>query len=145
MLFKTLKRKSVQDMDGVELVEPSAGIAAVFIAKMNEFPKATSADGKEYVVGHYFAGLRVLICMYYNGKPYITELTNSLNNDNPVQWPLTVSATNSVRDTLDALDKEYLIRLVDYFIDNISMSELESINEVIRKDIWIDKEASKNE
>lgn len=135
MLLKPLKRCPIPSSTTAELVEPSAGTASAFILKFQEFPKKD--DGNPH--GHQFVALRALICLHDNGKPFLQQLVNSLHEQNPSAWPVTVLETESIRCTLDALDTEYLVRLIDYFIDNITASQLEQINDLIRDEVWPDK------
>lgn len=145
MIFKPLRRSQVPDSPGIELIEPSAGTATAFIVKMNEFPKEKGADGKEQIIGRHYTGFRALICLHQNGKPYLTELVNELNKTTPAQWPLSVPEDSTTRQTIEFLDNAYLVRVVDFFIDSISLTQFESVNDIIRKEIWIDKEPSKND
>lgn len=136
MLLKPLKRVFLPESSTAELVEPSAGTATAFIAKLNEFPKIE----EDRVEAKYFAGLRALICMYDNGKPFLSQLVNVLHEQSPDQWGNKVLEDESVRQTLEALDAAYLQRLIDYFIDNISASQLEEINYMIRTQVWPDRD-----
>ena len=83
MLLKPLKRVSVPDADTFEMIEPSAGTATAFIGKLKEFPQIDEG----HVSGTYFSGLRILICLYENGKPYLSQLVNSFHAADPETWP----------------------------------------------------------
>lgn len=136
MLLKPLKRVSLPESSTAELVEPSAGTAATFISKLNQFSK--SEDDR--VEARYFVGLRALICLYDNGKPFLPQLVNSLHEQSPDQWGNKVLEDESIRQTLEALEESYLQRIIDYFIDNITATQLEEINTLIRTQVWPDKD-----
>jgi len=136
MLLQPLKRVSVPESPTAEMVEPSAGTATAFISKLREMPQ----DENERVVGHYFAGLRVLICLYDHGKPFLAQLVNSLHSENSEAWPIEVQEGVSVRQTLDDLDVPYLTRVVDYFLDNLNVNAMEDLNTIIRTQLWVERD-----
>jgi len=134
MLLKPLKRVPVPDADTFEMIEPSAGTATAFIGKLKEFPQIDEG----HVSGTYFSGLRILICLYENGKPYLSQLVNSLHAADPETWPLKVQESVSVRQTLEDLDVVYLARVVDGFLDALAVNQMETLNTVIRTELWVD-------
>jgi len=136
MLLQPLKRVSVPESLTAEMVEPSAGTATAFISKLREMPQ----DENERVVGHYFAGLRVLVCLYDHGKPFLAQLVNSLHSENSEAWPIEVQEGVSVRQTLDDLDVSYLTRVVDYFLDNLNVNAMEALNTIIRTQLWVERD-----
>lgn len=134
MLLKPLKRVPVPDADTFEMIEPSAGTATAFIGKLKEFPQIDEG----HVSGTYFSGLRILICLYENGKPYLSQLVNSLHASNPELWSLKVQESVSVRQTLEDLDAVYLARVVDGFLDALTVNQMETLNTIIRTELWVD-------
>ena len=140
MLLKPLKRATLPSSISSELVEPSAGTATAFIAKLREFPGSSDTD----VQPHYFSGLRVLICLFEDNKPFLPQLINHLHQENPDKWPLTVLEDVSVRQTLDDLDAAYLARVVDYFLDVISTEQMTEINAILREHVWTQADSAKN-
>lgn len=134
MLLKPLKRVPVPDADTFEMIEPSAGTATAFIGKLKEFPQIDEG----HVSGTYFSGLRILICLYENGKPYLSQLVNSLHASNPELWSLKVQESVSVRQTLEDLDAVYLARVVDGFLDALAVNQMETLNTIIRTELWVD-------
>jgi len=134
MLLKPLKRVPVPDADTFEMIEPSAGTATAFIGKLKEFPQIDEG----HVSGTYFSGLRILICLYENGKPYLSQLVNSFHAADPETWPLKVQESVSVRQTLEDLDVVYLARVVDGFLDALAVNQMETLNTVIRTELWVD-------
>jgi hypothetical protein len=134
MLLKPLKRVSVPDADTFEMIEPSAGTATAFIGKLKEFPQIDEG----HVSGTYFSGLRILICLYENGKPYLSQLVNSFHAADPETWPLKVQESVSVRQTLEDLDVVYLARVVDGFLDALAVNQMETLNTIIRTELWVD-------
>jgi hypothetical protein len=140
MLLKPLKRVSLPESSTAELVEPSAGTATAFISKLGEFPKVE----EDRIEAKYFSGLRALICLYDNGKPFLPQLVNHLHESSPAEWQYTVVDTDSPRQILEALDVSFLQKLVDYFLDTITATQLEEINTLIRTQVWPDKERMGN-
>lgn len=136
MLLKPLKRVSLPESSTAELVEPSAGTATAFISKLQEFPKTE----EDRIEAKYFSGLRALICLYDDGKPFLPQLVNMLHEQTPDQWQFTVVEGESIRQTLEALDASYLQKLIDYFLDTITASQLEEINTLIRTQVWPDRD-----
>lgn len=136
MLLKPLKRVSLPESSTAELVEPSAGTATAFISKLQEFPKVE----EDRIEAKYFSGLRALICLYDDGKPFLPQLVNMLHEQTPDQWQFTVVEGESIRQTLEALDASYLQKLIDYFLDTITASQLEEINTLIRTQVWPDRD-----
>lgn len=136
MLLKPLKRVSLPESSTAELVEPSAGAATAFISKLQEFPKVE----EDRIEAKYFSGLRALICLYDDGKPFLPQLVNMLHEQTPDQWQFTVVEGESIRQTLEALDASYLQKLIDYFLDTITASQLEEINTLIRTQVWPDRD-----
>lgn len=136
MLLKPLKRVSLPESSTAELVEPSAGTATAFISKLQEFPKIE----EDRIEAKYFSGLRALICLYDNGKPFLPQLVNMLHEQTPDQWQFTVIEGESIRQTLEALDASYLQKLIDYFLDTVTASQLEEINTLIRTQVWPDRD-----
>lgn len=136
MLLKPLKRVSLPESSTAELVEPSAGTATAFISKLQEFPKVE----EDRIEAKYFSGLRALICLYDGGKPFLPQLVNMLHEQTPDQWQFTVIEGESIRQTLEALDASYLQKLIDYFLDTITASQLEEINTLIRTQVWPDRD-----
>jgi hypothetical protein len=134
MLLKPFKRVPVPDADTFEMIEPSAGTATAFIGKLKEFPQIDEG----HVSGTYFSGLRILICLYENGKPYLSQLVNSLHASNPELWSLKVQESVSVRQTLEDLDVVYLARVVDGFLDALAVNQMETLNTIIRTELWVD-------
>jgi len=134
MLLKPLKRVPVPDADTFEMIEPSAGTATAFIGKLKEFPQIDEG----HVSGTYFSGLRILICLYENGKPYLSQLVNSFHAADPETWPLKVQESVSVRQTLEDLDVVYLARVVDGFLDALAVNQMETLNTIIRTELWVD-------
>ena len=116
------------------MIEPSAGTATAFIGKLKEFPQIDEG----HVSGTYFSGLRILICLYENGKPYLSQLVNSFHAADPETWPLKVQESVSVRQTLEDLDVVYLARVVDGFLDALAVNQMETLNTVIRTELWVD-------
>lgn len=139
MLLRPLKRVSVPESASAELVEPSAGTATAFAIALQALPQVS--EGR--VSGTYFSGLRTLICLHDNGKPFLPQLVNSLNETDPAGWPITVEENVSIRQTLEDLDGAYLTRVLDYFLDNLTASQLEQFQAIIRKQLWVDA-AEKN-
>ena len=140
MLLQPLRRASLPSSASSELVEPSTGVATAFIQKLREFPGAT----EDSVTPHYFSGLRVLICLFDDGKPFLPQLVNHLNQTDEVAWPSTVLETDSVRQVLDALEPSYLARIVDHFLDTISVGQMEEINTLLRDKVWTQADSGKN-
>jgi hypothetical protein len=134
MLLKPLKRVPVPDADTFQMIEPSAGTATAFIGKLKEFPQIDEG----HVSGTYFSGLRILICLYENGKPYLSQFVNSLHASNPELWSLKVQESVSVRQTLEDLDVVYLARVVDEFLDALAVNQMETLNTIIRTELWVD-------
>lgn len=147
MLLKPLKRVPLPGSTTAELVELSAGSAVAFMDKLNEFPKEPSNNPEvpDSVKGAYFAGLRALVHMCDNGKPFLPQLINHLHEQNPDQWGVKVLEDESVSSTLDAVDQPYLARVIDYFMDNVASTQLEEINEIIRTEVWPDRNKGKND
>jgi hypothetical protein len=140
MLLKPLTRVALPESSTAELVEPSAGTATAFITALQNFPK----DNEDRIEAKYFAGLRALICLYDNKAPFLPQLINSLNDGNAEQWPVRVLENESVRQTLEALDQPYLARVIDYFLDTITATQLSEITSLIRTQVWPDKDQEKN-
>jgi hypothetical protein len=136
MLLQPLKRVPVADSTTAEMVEPSAGTANAFVTKLRELPQ----DGNERVLGHYFSGLRVLICLYDHGKPFLAQLVNTLHSENGEAWPLEVQEGVSIRQTLDDLDTPYLCRVIDYFLDALNVNAMEELNTIIRTQLWVERD-----
>lgn len=142
MLIKPLKRVAVTHNEGVFLLEPSAGLATTFVQKLNEFPKLEGDDDK--IDARYFSGFRTLICLEEDGRPFLPQLINHLNETSPDHWPITVLTTDPLRAVIDALDVSYLIRVIDYYLDALPVSTFEEFNHIIRTELWKDKEPAKN-
>ena len=140
MLLKPLKRAPLTSSTTSELVEPSAGLATAFIAKLREFPGAT----EDSVSPQYFSGLRVLICLHEDGKPFLPQLVNHLAQEDAEKWTITVQEGVSVRQTLDDLDAPYLARVVDYFLDAISTEQMTEVNAILRDKVWTQADSAKN-
>lgn len=140
MLLQPLRRAALTSSTTSELVEPSTGVATAFIQKLREFPGAT----EDSVTPHYFSGLRVLICLYDDGKPFLPQLINHLNQTDAVAWPSTVLETDSIRQVLDAMEPSYLARVVDHFLDAISVGQMEEINTLLRDKVWTQADSGKN-
>ena len=140
MLLQPLRRAAIPSSSSSELVEPSTGAATAFIQKLREFPGAT----EDSVQPHYFSGLRVLICLFDDGKPFLPKLINDLNQTDPNSWPVTVLESDSLRQILDAVEGSYLARIVDYFIDAISVGQMEEINTLLREKVWTQADSGKN-
>jgi len=140
MLLKPLKRLPVPDSETDELVEPSAGLASAFVMKLRDFPKVD----EDHVEAQYFSGLRALICLYDNGNPFLPQLINSLHAESPEQWEVQVQEDLSIRQTLDEVEAPYLVRIVDYFLDNLTVGQMQEINLLIRTKLWVEKELTKN-
>ncbi len=134
MLLRPLKRVPVPESSTAELVEPSAGTATAFAIALQALPQVT--EGR--VSGSYFSGLRTLICLHDNGRPFLPQLVNSLHETDPAVWPITVEENVSIRQTLEDLDGSYLTRVLDYFLDNLTASQLEQFQGIIRKQLWVD-------
>jgi hypothetical protein len=139
VILKPLKRVAVPEAGSAELVEPSAGLASAFVMKLKDFPKID----EDRVAGNYFSGLRILICLYDNGAPFLPQLVNSLHDAQPELWPVSVQEGVPVRQTLDDLDVPYLVRIVEYFLDALNVNQMESFSAIIRTEIWTDKESTK--
>jgi hypothetical protein len=140
MLLQPLRRAALPSSASSELVEPSTGTATAFIQKLREFPGAT----EDSVTPHYFSGLRVLICLFDDGKPFLPKLINDLNQTDASAWPITVLESDSIRQVIDALEASYLARVVDYFIDAISVGQMEEINTLLREKVWTQADSGKN-
>lgn len=140
MLLKPLKRAPLPSSASSEIVEPSAGLATAFIAKLREFPGSSETE----VQPHYFSGLRVLICLFEDGKPFLPQLINHLSQENAEKWPITVQEDVSVRQSLDDIDAPYLARVVDYFLDMISTEQMTEINAILRDTVWTQADSAKN-
>lgn len=139
MLLRPLKRIAVSESSTAELVEPSAGTATAFAIALQTLPQVS--EGR--VSGTYFSGLRTLICLHDHGKPFLPQLVNQLNESDPAGWPITVEENVSIRQTLEDIDGPYLTRVLDYFLDNLTASQLEQFQAIIRKQLWVDA-AEKN-
>lgn len=145
MLLKPLNRVPLSSSPAVILVEPSAGTATAFIQKLQEMSKLQGEEDNQ-VRGNHFAGLRALICLSdVERTAFLPEFVNFLNDGNPNAWSIRVLETESLRSVLDALPADYLIRVVDYFLDNITATQLEEINNLIRTEVWPDKDVPKNQ
>lgn len=145
MLLKPLNRVPLPSSTSAVLVEPSAGTATAFVQKLQEMSKLQGEEDN-HIRGNHFAGLRALICLSdTDGVAFLPNLVNSLNEGNPNTWQLRVLETESLRSTLDAIPADYLIRVVDYFLDNITATQLEEINSLIRTEVWPDKDLPKNQ
>ena len=141
MLLRPLKRVFIADSTTAELVEPSAGLATAFITRLDELPK----DKEGNTIGSNFAAMRILICLYEDGMPFLPQLINHLHETDPAMWPISVTAGDTVRHTLDAIDVSYTSRIVDYFLDTITVTQLEEMNTQIRDYIWAERTAPKND
>jgi hypothetical protein len=139
MLLKPLKRVPIEG-SSAEMVEPTAGLATAFVQKLGEFPK----DAEDKVSGSVFSGLRSLICLFDNGAPFLPQLVNSLHEQNPAEWPLTLQENVSLRQTLDDIEVSYLTRIIDYFLDALTVGQMEDFNAIIRTQLWVEKNAEKN-
>jgi hypothetical protein len=53
---------------------------------------------------------------------------------------VTVLENDTPRQVLDALDNSYLQKLCDAFVDSVTTSQFEEINEQIRLHIWPNRE-----
>ena len=140
MLLKPLTRIPLPDSSTAELVEPSAGTATAFVNALQNFPK----DNEDRIEAKYFSGLRALICLYDNGKPFLPQLINSLHENDANEWMYAVNESDSVRQVLEALDFGYIARIVDYFLDNITATQLTDITTLIRTKVWPDRDTEKN-
>ena len=140
MKFPPLKRETVSETS--YLLEPSAGVMSSFIAKLSKFPKVDEQEDR--ISTTHFSGFRVLICLHEDGKSFLTNLVNYLNEQNPEQWSLTVLETDSIRQVLDALEPEYIARIVDYFLDTVPSTEFRKLNQMVNR-VWPDiEEMTKN-
>lgn len=140
MLLQPLRRVAIPSSSSSELVEPSTGAATAFLHKLREFPGAT----EDSVAPHYFSGLRVLICLFDDGKPFLPKLINDLNQTDSNSWPITVLESDSLRQVLEAVEGSYLARIVDYFIDAISVGQMEEVNTLLREKVWTQADSGKN-
>lgn len=140
MKFAPLKRKPVSEEPNETgyLLEPSAGLMSAFVDKLSAFPKIDK-EGEQVSIGH-FTALRILICLHEDGKAFLPNLINSLNEESPNEWPVTVMESDSIRQILEALEVSYLIRVVDHFMDKISSPEYRRLNHLIG-DVWPNIEA----
>jgi len=142
MALMFAKPKSVP-LPGCEsgfLVEPTVGTISTFVSKLNEFPKIK----EDQIDARYFAGLRALICLYSRNSqgdlvPFVTELANSLNDCNSNEWMFRYSETDTVSQVLDAFDVTDMMKLIDHFLNQITASQMEEINILIKTKVWVDK------
>jgi hypothetical protein len=116
-------------------VEPSVGTINSFIQKLNEFPKLK----EDMVDARYFSGLRTLICLFDGDQPFIVQLIIELHVSNPAAWPNTYLPTDSLSQILDAISVPELQRLVDHFLNNITVSQMEEMTTLIQNHIWFSK------
>ena len=86
----------------------------------------------------------MLICLFDDGKPFLPKLINDLNQTDASAWPITVLESDSIRQVIDALEASYLARVVDYFIDAISVGQMEEINTLLREKVWTQADSGKN-
>ena len=135
MKFAALKREPVsQDPNETSyLLEPSAGVMASFINRMSNFPRVEGTEDR--ISTSHFSGFRVLICLHEDGKSFFTNLVNHLNEEDPIQWPLRVIESDSTRQVLDALESEYIVRVVDYFMDKTPATEFQRLNLLVAN-VW---------
>jgi hypothetical protein len=135
MKFAPLKREPVsQDPNETSyLLEPSAGVMSSFINRMSNFPRTDGSDN--LISGTHFSGFRLLICLHEDGKSFFTNLINHLNEEDPTQWPLRVLESDSARQVLDALEPEYIARVVDYFLDRTPSTEFQRLNLLVAN-VW---------
>ena len=134
MLLRPLKRIAISDTSA--LVEPSAGTATGFIKALQVLPQAE--EGR--VDSGYFAGLRVMICLEDNGAPFLSQFINSLHQEDPAVWSLSVEENVSVRQTLEDIPSDYLVRSIVHFMDLLNVGQMEDFNTIIRTELWKDKE-----
>lgn len=141
MKFPPLKREPVSEdpNETSYLLEPSAGVMSSFINRMSNFPRVEGAEDR--ISTSHFSGFRVLICLHEDGKPFFSNLVNSLNEENPAQWPLSVLETDSIRQVLDALEPDYIVRVVEYFMDKAPATEFQRLNLLV-SNVWPKTEES---
>jgi hypothetical protein len=141
MIFAPLKRVPVSFSSSSEIVEPSMAVITAFYGCVKNLPKIDNdADKVSYP---HFNALRKLVCLYDNGKPFLAQLVNSLNEGNAILWPVTVLETDSLRQVLEALDPAYLNRIIEHFMETVSFTQSEALLELVRS-VWGETPASKN-
>ncbi len=140
LMFAKPKTVPLPGCDYGCLVEPTVGLISTFVSKLNEFPKIKD----DQIDARYFAGLRALICLYSRNSqgnlvPFITELANSLNDSNSNEWVFRYSETDTTSQVLDAFDINDLMKLIDHFMDQVTLSQMDEINTLIKTKVWLDK------
>lgn len=141
MLFAPLKRVAVSFSPSSEIVEPSMAVITAFYNAVKNLPKID--DDAEKVSYLHFNALRTLICLYDNGKPFIGQLVNSLNEANAAIWPVSVLESDSIRQILDALEPAYLNKLIEHFMETVSFQQSEILLSLLRE-VWSETPAAKN-
>lgn len=85
------------------------------------------------------------MCLYDDGRPFMGTFINDLHETNPELWNISVSEHDSPRQVLDAVDCSYLIRVLDAFLDVMTVTQMEDLNVLIREKVWIDRDLVKND
>lgn len=140
LMFASLKDHPVEDSPSSIVREPSVGLLGAFLKALEEMPK--DKDGN--VASSLFLGLRCLITLHDDGKLFLGSLMNYLHESAPDTWQYSVSPEDSPRQILEAVPAEYLVRIVDYFTDQIPQSQMVKLNKAIDV-IWSGKNAEGNE
>lgn len=141
MLFSPLRRVTVPFSSSSEIVEPSMAVVTTFYGCVKSLPKIDNdADKVSFL---HFNALRALVCLYDNGKPFIGQLVNSLNEQNPEQWPVKVMEDDSIRQIIDALEGAYLNRVIEHFMETVSHSQSETLLNLVRE-VWTETATAKN-
>ena len=136
MLIRPLIRVPVPDSETAELVEPSAGIASGFLNVLRSLPQ----EKDDHVQVKYFHGLKMLVCLYDHGKPFLSQYINSLHAQNPEAFPVEVQEDVSISQTLEDVGGEYLTKVIDAFMNSLPMTMNEDITTLIREQVWKDRQ-----
>jgi hypothetical protein len=135
LMFAPLKEHPVEDSPSSIVREPSVGLLGAYLKALEEMPK----DKEGNVASSLFLGLRCLITLYDNGKLFLGSLMNYLHESDPETWQYSVSTEDSPRQILEAVPAEYLVRIVDYFADQIPQSQMVRLNNAIDV-VWSKRE-----
>lgn len=146
MKFRALKRKPVEENGTSWVQEPSAGLLSSFGTKVSEFPRLPGDGDRVSTV--LFSGGRILSCLFEGDGEgpknlALASLINNLHAENPTEWPITVLETDSPRQILDALETNYFVRVVDWFIDQLPAGEFTNLLELVRE-VWPEQDKKGN-
>jgi len=137
--FAKLKEVPVEGNETAVVREPTTGLVTAFLNILDE---AKDSEGN-FPTG-MFLGLRSLVTLFDNGQFFLGSLVNYLNEVDGETWEYSVSPEDSPRQILEALSAEYVLRVVEYYTDQIPHSQTIKLNEAIDK-VWPSKESKGNE